>query len=157
MPLSRLAFPNFFWTAGWSRLPPIIKMLDMDTLTPVERSRRMGLVRSKDTKPELSARRLVHSLGYRYRLQGKLPGRPDMVFSSRRKVIFVHGCFWHRHQGCLNCRLPKSRLRPWRSELECRAPLRSELTSRNCSRPRTFRAYTVRQHACCALVEITSR
>ena len=90
----------------------------MDTLTPEQRSERMGRVRNKDTKPELEVRRLVHSLGYRYRLHsGKLPGRPDLVFVSRRKVIFVHGCFWHRQQGCPQCRLPKSRLRFWKPKL----------------------------------------
>ncbi len=69
----------------------------------------MSRVRSKDTKPEMRVRRLVHSLGFRYRLhQRDLPGRPDLVFRSRRKVIFVHGCFWHRHPGCDRARTPKS-------------------------------------------------
>ncbi|MBN2022016.1 MAG: DNA mismatch endonuclease Vsr [Pirellulales bacterium] len=91
----------------------------MDTLSPVQRSERMARVRCKDTKPEIAVRRLVHSLGYRYRLHSsRLPGCPDLVFSSRRKVIFVHGCFWHRHSGCRNCRLPKSRLEFWRPKLE---------------------------------------
>ncbi|MCD4728887.1 MAG: very short patch repair endonuclease [Pirellulales bacterium] len=91
----------------------------MDTLTPAQRSERMARVRCKDTKPEIAVRRLVHSLGYRYRLHAhSLPGCPDMVFSSRRKVIFVHGCFWHRHKGCPNCRLPKSRLDFWKPKLE---------------------------------------
>ncbi len=82
----------------------------MDTLTPEERSERMSRVRSKDTNPELRVRRLVHSMGFRYRLYAKdLPGRPDLVFRSRRKAIFVHGCFWHRHRGCAKTRLPKSR------------------------------------------------
>jgi DNA mismatch endonuclease, patch repair protein len=91
----------------------------MDTLSPLERSERMGRVRSKDTKPELAVRRLVHSLGYRYRLhRTNLPGRPDLVFSSRGKVIFVHGCYWHRHEGCARTRLPKSRLDFWRPKLE---------------------------------------
>lgn len=59
----------------------------------------MRRVRSRDTGPELVVRRLAHQLGYRYRLQAReLPGRPDLVFRRRRKVIFVHGCFWHRHQ-----------------------------------------------------------
>ncbi len=90
-----------------------------DTLSPEERSERMGRVRNKDTKPEMHVRRLVHSLGYRYRLHsGRLPGRPDLVFPSRGKVIFVHGCFWHRHEGCSRCRLPKSRLDYWVPKLE---------------------------------------
>ncbi|MGA7850583.1 MAG: very short patch repair endonuclease [Terriglobales bacterium] len=73
----------------------------------------MSLVRSKHTKPELFVRRLVHRLGYRYRLhQADLPGRPDLVFRSRRKVVFVHGCFWHGHK-CRLGRMPKSRLDYW--------------------------------------------
>lgn len=88
----------------------------MDTLTPQERSERMGKVRSADTRPEMVVRRLVHGMGYRYRLHRKdLPGKPDLVLPGRRKVIFVHGCFWHRH-GDPECRLarwPKSRLDFW--------------------------------------------
>lgn len=91
----------------------------MDTLTPSERSLRMARVRSKDTKPETLVRRLVHGLGYRYRLHDKrLPGTPDMVFTGRKKVIFVHGCFWHRHPECPLARLPKSRLDFWLPKLE---------------------------------------
>lgn len=91
----------------------------MDTLSRAERSERMGRVRSKNTKPELVVRRLVHSLGYRYRLhRTDLPGCPDLVFVSRKKVIFIHGCFWHRHDGCPNTRLPKSRLDFWQPKLE---------------------------------------
>lgn len=90
----------------------------MDTLTPSQRSTRMALVRNKDTKPELRVRRLVHKLGYRFRLQAKdLPGRPDLVFRSRKTAIFVHGCFWHRHEGCPRTRLPKSRLDFWAPKL----------------------------------------
>ncbi len=90
-----------------------------DTLSPAERSERMGRVRNKDTKPEMRVRRLVHSLGYRYRLHyGRLPGRPDIAFPERRKVIFVHGCFWHRHEGCSRCRMPKSRREYWAPKLE---------------------------------------
>lgn len=90
-----------------------------DPLSPVERSKQMALVRHKDTKPELAVRRLAHGMGYRYRLHARaLPGQPDMVFASRRKVIFVHGCFWHRHRGCPNCRLPKSKLEFWKPKLE---------------------------------------
>lgn len=80
----------------------------------------MGRVRSKNTKPEMVVRRLVHSLGFRYRLhRGDLPGKPDLVFPSRRKIIFVHGCFWHRHsRACPLTRLPKSKLDFWRAKLE---------------------------------------
>ncbi|MFB3784728.1 MAG: very short patch repair endonuclease [bacterium] len=91
----------------------------IDTLSEKERSERMSLVRGKDTKPEMVVRRLVHGLGYRYRLHdGKLPGKPDLVFASRKKVIFVHGCFWHRHGKCKLARMPKSRLDFWHSKLE---------------------------------------
>lgn len=91
----------------------------MDTLTKEERSEIMGRVHGKDTRPEMLVRRLVHSLGYRYRLHRKdLPGRPDMAFPGRRKVIFIHGCFWHRHEGCALARMPKSRVDFWNQKLE---------------------------------------
>lgn len=90
-----------------------------DTLSPVQRSELMSRVRSKDTKPEMRVRRMVHAMGYRYRLHhGKLPGRPDMVFPERRKIIFVHGCFWHRHEDCRRNRTPKSRREFWDAKLE---------------------------------------
>jgi DNA mismatch endonuclease (patch repair protein) len=92
-----------------------------DTLTKEQRSERMGLVLGKDTGPEMAVRRTVHGLGYRYRLHGKgLPGRPDLVFGKKKKVIFVHGCFWHRHgdSSCKLARLPKSRLDFWVPKLE---------------------------------------
>jgi DNA mismatch endonuclease (patch repair protein) len=90
-----------------------------DTLSPKERSERMSRVRSKDTKPELFVRRLLSSMGYRYRLHSRsVPGNPDIVFSRPKKAIFVHGCFWHRHRGCVNCRLPKSKLDFWKPKLE---------------------------------------
>ncbi|MGA3053257.1 MAG: very short patch repair endonuclease [Candidatus Korobacteraceae bacterium] len=79
----------------------------------------MASVRSTDTKPELFVRRLVHGMGYRYRLHRQnLPGKPDLVFASRRKVIFVHGCFWHQHQDCRDGRrLPQSNLHYWRPKM----------------------------------------
>ncbi len=81
----------------------------------------MSLVRGRDTKPEMRVRRLIHSLGYRYRLHRRdLPGKPDLVFGPRRKAIFVHGCFWHRHPdpACKLARLPKSRRDFWLPKLE---------------------------------------
>jgi DNA mismatch endonuclease, patch repair protein len=93
----------------------------MDTLDPKQRSERMSRVRGKDTAPEMIIRRLVHGMGYRYRLHRRdLPGCPDLVFTTRRKAIFVHGCFWHRHpdSGCKLARLPKSRLEFWIPKLE---------------------------------------
>jgi len=92
-----------------------------DSLTKGERSERMSRVRGRDTVPEMSVRRLVHGMGYRYRLHRRnLPGKPDLVFPSRRKVIFVHGCFWHRHPdpACKLARLPKSKLDFWLPKLE---------------------------------------
>jgi DNA mismatch endonuclease (patch repair protein) len=95
-----------------------------DTLTPAQRSQRMSRVRGKDTGPEKVVRRLVHGMGYRYRLHRReLPGVPDLVFVTRRKVIFVHGCFWHRHgdSACKLARLPKSRLDFWLPKLDANA------------------------------------
>ena len=81
-------------------------------------SEHMRRIRSKHTKPELSIRRLVSALGYRYRLHRKnLPGSPDLVFAGRSKVIFVHGCFWHQHTGCRLAHLPKSNLEYWLPKL----------------------------------------
>lgn len=92
----------------------------MDTLTKAERSERMGRVRAKNTRPELAVRQLLHGLGYRYRLHDTtLPGKPDIVFRRRRKAIFVHGCYWHRHPdpACKLARWPKSRLQFWKPKL----------------------------------------
>jgi len=77
----------------------------------------MAAVRSQDTGPELEVRRIVHRLGYRYRLYvGTLPGRPDLVFPARRKVIFVHGCFWHRHRKCRYTTSPKTFKKFWEAK-----------------------------------------
>jgi DNA mismatch endonuclease (patch repair protein) len=79
----------------------------------------MSLVRGTDTKPEMKVRSIVHRLGFRYRLHdSSLPGKPDIVFPRLHKVLFVHGCFWHRHFGCSLGRLPKSRLDFWKPKLE---------------------------------------
>jgi DNA mismatch endonuclease, patch repair protein len=89
----------------------------VDTVTESERSRIMAAVKSKDTAPELAVRRLVHSLGFRYRLHVRsLPGTPDLVFSRLRKIINVNGCFWHLH-GCAQCRVPSSRIDYWTAKL----------------------------------------
>ena len=91
----------------------------MDRLTKQRRSEIMSRIGGKNTAPELAVRSLVHSLGYRYRLHSKkLPGKPDLVFAGRRKVIFVHGCFWHGHEGCKKGQLPKSRLDYWKPKIE---------------------------------------
>ena len=81
----------------------------------------MALVRNRDTKPELIVRRIIHSLGFRYRLHRRdLPGAPDLAFIGRKTAIFVHGCFWHRHpdSSCKLARMPKSRLDFWKPKLE---------------------------------------
>lgn len=91
----------------------------MDTLTAEQRSERMSRVRGVDSAAELRVRRIAHRMGYRYRKHRReLPGRPDMVFPGRRKVVFVHGCFWHRHDCPAGRRWPKSRLDFWESKLE---------------------------------------
>jgi DNA mismatch endonuclease (patch repair protein) len=84
----------------------------------------MALIRHRDTKPEMAVRRLVHRMGYRYRLHNhSLPGKPDIVFGKRRKVVFINGCFWHRHPdpACKLARLPKSRLEFWGPKLAANA------------------------------------
>lgn len=74
----------------------------------------MALVLSKNTQPELRVRKAIHAAGLRFRLHDRsLPGTPDLVFPSRRIALFVHGCFWHRHKGCANTRIPKTRLDFW--------------------------------------------
>jgi DNA mismatch endonuclease (patch repair protein) len=90
----------------------------VDTIPVCERSEIMSRVRSKNSRPEMLVRRLVFAEGYRYRLHDrKLPGCPDLVFRGRAKVIFMHGCFWHRHEQCSLARMPKSRLDFWEPKL----------------------------------------
>lgn len=79
----------------------------------MNRSEIMRAVKSKDTKVEIAVRKIVHALGYRYRLHGALPGKPDLVFSGRRKVIFVHGCFWHGHSCARGARVPVNNREYW--------------------------------------------
>jgi len=95
-----------------------------DTLSTAQRSERMRRIKAQDTGPEMRVRKLVHGLGYRFRLhRADLPGKPDLVFPSRKKAIFVHGCYWHRHDdpACKLARLPKSRLEFWLPKLEANA------------------------------------
>lgn len=91
-----------------------------DHLTAKARSANMALIKGKDTKPEMLVRRAVHGMGYRYRLHVRdLPGKPDMVFRSRKAVIFVHGCFWHQHDSSeCKSRPPKSNLDYWLPKLK---------------------------------------
>lgn len=91
----------------------------MDNLTKDERSEIMSRVKSRNTRPELAVRKLIWAMGIRYRLEGRdLPGKPDIVFRRLRKVIFIHGCYWHRHEGCPNTRTPKSRVNFWTQKFE---------------------------------------
>ena len=91
----------------------------LDTLTPEERSERMSRIKGQGSKPESIVRNMLRRLGCRYRLQyRKLPGKPDFAFPGRRKVIWVHGCFWHRHDNCHLARFPKGRQDFWVPKLE---------------------------------------
>lgn len=97
----------------------IHNIFTMDLLTCDERSELMARVRRRDTKPELQLRQLLHLLGYRYRTHvSTLPGTPDIVFSRKKKIIFVHGCFWHGHEGCKYGKTPKSNIRFWNAKIE---------------------------------------
>ena len=90
----------------------------MDKLSPAARSELMSKIHGKDTAPELAVRSLVHRMGFRFRLHAKgLPGTPDLVFARTRKIIFVHGCFWHNHVRCKGVRLPKTRIEYWLNKL----------------------------------------
>ncbi|HEY4093583.1 MAG TPA: DNA mismatch endonuclease Vsr [Luteibacter sp.] len=91
----------------------------VDFLSPSERSERMSRIRGKDTRPELALRKVLHRLGLRYRLHGTvLPGKPDLVFPRYQAVVFVHGCFWHRHPGCSIATTPKSNTAFWVEKFE---------------------------------------
>lgn len=91
----------------------------MDTLTREERSERMRRVKSQDTKPELELRRLVWGLGYRYRKNRRdVIGHPDIAFVGGKRAIFLHGCFWHRHDCPFGCRTPKSRTAFWTAKFD---------------------------------------
>lgn len=90
-----------------------------DFLSPSERSERMSRIKSKDTKPELALRKVLHGLGFRYRLHGAgLPGKPDIVLPKYKTVVFVHGCFWHRHPGCNIATTPKSNTEFWKDKFQ---------------------------------------
>jgi DNA mismatch endonuclease, patch repair protein len=87
----------------------------MDVFTPDQRSALMARIRGKNSKPEILIRRIVHALGYRFRLHRRdLPGTPDLVFPRLNKIIFVHGCFWHQHDGCQFAYKPKSNSTFWK-------------------------------------------
>jgi DNA mismatch endonuclease (patch repair protein) len=98
---------------------PCVNTAMKDRLNRERRSWNMSRIRGKHTAPEMVVRSLLHRLGYRFRLHGKtLPGRPDVVLSKYKTVVFVHGCFWHRHKGCKNCTTPTNRREFWVAKLE---------------------------------------
>jgi DNA mismatch endonuclease (patch repair protein) len=79
----------------------------------------MRRIRAKNTTPEITVRRLIHSMGFRYRLHvAQLPGKPDLVFARLQKIVEVRGCFWHQHEGCPDSHIPKSRVEYWRPKLK---------------------------------------
>jgi DNA mismatch endonuclease (patch repair protein) len=91
----------------------------MDTVSKEKRSDIMRAVKSRDSQAELSVRRMLHHAGFRYRLHvASLPGKPDLVFPSRRKAIFIHGCFWHLHKNCRAARRPSSNVEYWELKLK---------------------------------------
>lgn len=91
----------------------------MDNLSQTQRSHCMRCVRAEDTSPELAVRHFIHSLGFRYRLHVRsLPGTPDLVFPSRRKIIFIHGCFWHGHACRAGRKSPRSNVLYWTRKLK---------------------------------------
>lgn len=88
----------------------------MDVVDRATRSRMMSGIRGKNTKPELAVRSFLHRAGLRFRLHAALPGKPDLVFPRYRTVVFVHGCFWHRHEGCRYATTPASNPRFWQKK-----------------------------------------
>ncbi|WP_291365232.1 very short patch repair endonuclease [Acetobacter sp. UBA5411] len=90
-----------------------------DTISAERRSRNMSRIRGRDTGPELRLRSLLHRAGFRFRLHAKdLPGKPDIVLPKYHTVIFVHGCFWHRHKGCRNATTPSTRAEFWQAKFD---------------------------------------
>lgn len=89
-----------------------------DFMTPKQRSNCMSRVRGKNTTPELTLRKWLWAEGFRFRLHSKLPGKPDIVLPKYKTVIFVHGCFWHHHEGCRKSNLPKTNVEFWQNKIE---------------------------------------
>jgi len=91
----------------------------VDSLSPERRSWNMGRISGKNTKPELAVRSLLHSRGFRFRVnQKELPGKPDIVLKKYNTIIFVHGCFWHRHRGCSDASTPKTKVEFWQNKFD---------------------------------------
>jgi DNA mismatch endonuclease, patch repair protein len=91
----------------------------VDVVSPAVRSRMMSGIQGKNTKPEVMVRKMLHAMGYRFRLHRRdLPGAPDIVLPGRKVAIFVHGCFWHMHSGCRFAKLPTTRPEFWKAKLQ---------------------------------------
>lgn len=108
----------------------------MDIVTPEQRSRNMSAIHSKDTKPEIYFRKFLFAQGYRYSLHSKnVPGHPDIYLKKYNTAIFIHGCFWHRHEGCKYAYIPKSRVEFWQEKFEANQlrdkKVKQELTEKN--------------------------
>jgi DNA mismatch endonuclease, patch repair protein len=107
------------WLAKGHSNTDFLRWHTVDTLTPERRSWLMARVKMSDTSPELRVRKCAHAVGLRFRLQRRdLPGRPDLVFPKRKIVLFVHGCFWHRHAGCRKTTTPKTRAEFWQGKFD---------------------------------------
>jgi DNA mismatch endonuclease (patch repair protein) len=114
----------------------------VDRVSKEIRSKNMKQIRSGDTGPEMRVRRILHRLGYRYRLHVRvLPGCPDLVFPGRKKVVFVHGCFWHQHGKCHDTHLPKSRAEYWIPKLQ--RNVARDRKNRRCLRKNGWDVFTV--------------
>ncbi len=100
-----------------------------DIVSPEQRSRNMSAIRSKNTRPEIYFRKLLFSKGYRYRLNSnQVPGHPDIYLKKYNTAVFVHGCFWHRHDGCKYAYTPKSRIEFWMKKFASNQRRDSEVT-----------------------------
>ncbi|KQS32739.1 endonuclease [Dyadobacter sp. Leaf189] len=103
----------------------------MDSLSPEKRSWNMSQIRSKDTKPEITVRKVLHSLGLRFRLgRTDIPGKPDIVLPKYKTAIYVHGCFWHRHNGCKYAYTPKSKMDFWNGKFAANIKRDNEISEK---------------------------
>ena len=124
----------------------------MDRISKEHRSWNMSRIQSRDTKPEKTVRSILHGLGYRFRLHQKnLPGKPDIVLARYNSVIFVHGCFWHRHKDCKNASIPKTKKKFW--EEKFKANIERDIKVKNELKSNGWRVLVVWE---CELTDIES-
>ncbi len=124
----------------------------MDRISKEHRSWNMSRIQSRDTKPEKTVRSILHGLGYRFRLHRKdLPGKPDIVLARYNSVIFVHGCFWHRHKDCKNASVPKTKKNFW--EEKFKANIERDIKVKNELKSNGWRVLVVWE---CELTDIES-